>query len=93
MGKKEIFSTIWMNDHNEKKAIELISDFLGITREEAKTIYFEEYLEYARQRDRIANSKSPEKTCQFYKSEKVCSALRKMYCTEEVCSFYKRKGV
>lgn len=92
MSKKEIFDIIWKNDHKIKKGIELISDFLGISRQEAERIYYDEYIEYKRQRDRLASGNTAEKTCQFYKSDKVCSALRRMYCMEEVCSFYKKRG-
>ena len=33
----------------------------------------------------------PKEDCQFYRSPKVCSALVKMFCTCEECSFYKKK--
>ena len=33
-------------------------------------------------------------TCKFYKQDlKRCIALRKLYCENEECSFYKPKGV
>lgn len=33
----------------------------------------------------------PKEDCKFYRSPKVCSALVKMFCTCEECSFYKKK--
>lgn len=43
MNRKEVIWLIKRNNHNKKTAITLISDFLVITKEEAKKIYEEEF--------------------------------------------------
>ena len=43
MNRKEIIWAIKRNNHDKKTAIKLISDFLVITKEEAKKIYEEEF--------------------------------------------------
>ena len=43
MELKEIISVIKRNNHDKKYAITLISDFLDISRAEAKKIYEEEF--------------------------------------------------
>lgn len=43
MNRKEVIWLIKRNNHNKKTAIKLISDFLVITKEEAKKIYEEEF--------------------------------------------------
>jgi hypothetical protein len=40
---EEIFSTIIRNNHTKTKSIELISDFMAISREEATKIYEERF--------------------------------------------------
>ena len=43
MSRQEIIWVIKRNNHSNKTAIRLISDFLVITKEEAKKIYEEEF--------------------------------------------------
>lgn len=43
MNRKEIVWVIKRNKHRKRTAITLISDFLVITKEEAKKIYEEEF--------------------------------------------------
>ena len=43
MNRKEVIWLIKRNNHDKKTAIKLISDFLVITKEEAKKIYEEEF--------------------------------------------------
>lgn len=43
MNRKEVIWMIKRNNHNKKTAIKLMSDFLVITKEEAKKIYEEEF--------------------------------------------------
>ena len=43
MNREEVIWIIKRNKHNKNEAIRLISDFLVITREEAKKIYEEEF--------------------------------------------------
>ena len=31
------------------------------------------------------------KDCKFYKNDKVCTALKELYCKCEVCNFYKSR--
>lgn len=91
MNKEEIFKIIWENEHKQTKAVQLLSDLLGISKIKATEIYNIEYDEYRRKRNNLANRCQPERDCRFFKSDKVCDILRKMYCTEEICSFYKKR--
>lgn len=43
MNREEVIWMIKRNNHSKKTAITLISDFLVITKEEAKKIYEEEF--------------------------------------------------
>ena len=43
MNRKEVIWMIKRNNHKKKKAITLISDFLAISKQQAKCIYEEEF--------------------------------------------------
>jgi hypothetical protein len=46
LNKKEIFELIKRNEHGRLRAITLIADFMGITRQNATDIYEKEYIRW-----------------------------------------------